>query len=172
MRNRSGVRRPWVLLAFVGVVIVAALAGVVLYTDDGPPAVPGLSVVQRQRGLLYKATTARFEAEAQGAEPETRAEAADAFASAELQAGVYRYRAAFKEYRRSLKAYPTLSADLNAGLVALELGELAAAETHLRGGLERSGESGYSDFAVAFRLALGVVFGEQGHVDEAAGRCP
>ena len=167
MRTGSGIRHRWMLLALGAAVVAAALGAVVLYTADDQPTVPSLTVVQRPRGFLYRATTARFEAELQRAEPENRVEAVDAFASAELQAGVYRYRAAFKEYRRSLKAYHTRSADLNAGLVALELGELAAAETHFRSGLERTGEGGYSDFRVAFQLALGVVFREQGHVDEA-----
>lgn len=167
MRVGSIVRSPWAWLAFGMVAVAAALGAVALYPDGDPPAAPGLSVVQRPRGFLYKATTSRFEGELQRAEPEGRSEAADAFASAELQAGAYRYRAAVKEYRRSLKAYPTRAADLNAGLVSLLLGELAAAETHFRSGLERSAEGDYGDFLVAFRLALGAVFWEQGRVDEA-----
>ena len=153
----------------IGVVVVAAVfGGMALYEGNDPPAAPAFAVVQRPRGLLYKATTAHFNEEVQRAEPENhRAAAADAFDSAVLQAGAYRYRAAVKEYRRSLKAHPTLSAELNAGLVSLDLGELAAAEGHFRSGLERVGEGGDRGFVVAFQLALGVVFREQGHVDEA-----
>ena len=172
MRSVANARRPWLLLVLGIAVAAAAAGGVALYSGDQPAAIPGLSVVQRPRGFLYRATTPRFEAELQGADAASRAEAADAFASAELQAGVYRYRAALKEYRRSLKASRTLSADLNAGLVALQLGELADAEAHFRNGLELAGEGRSSDFEAAFQLALGEVFGQQGqaHMALAAAR--
>ena len=75
------------LLVLGLVVVAAALGGVALYPGGDPPAVPGLSVVQRPRGFLYRATARHFESELRDAEPENRAEAVDAFASAELQAG-------------------------------------------------------------------------------------
>ena len=142
MQGWFGVRRRLLLLAFGVVVVAAALGGFALYEGGDPPTEPHFAIVHTPRGLLYKATTARFEAELQQAEAASRATAAAAFASAKEQARAYRYRAAEKELRWSLEAYETLSAHLNAGLVALNLGELAAAEAHFRIGLERIEERG------------------------------
>ena len=162
-----GVRRGLLLLAFGVVVVAAALGGFALYEGGDPPTEAHFAIVHTPRGLLYKATTARFEAELQQAEATSRVTAAEAFASAKEQARAYRYRAAEKELRWSLEAYETLSAHLNAGLVSLNLGELAAAETHFRTGQERIEERGGRDFVTAFQLGLGVVYREQGRVDEA-----
>lgn len=167
MRGWSGVRRRWGLLALGVVVIAAVLGGFALYEGSGPPPPPAFAVVQTPRGLLYRATAARFDAEVAAAESVNRAAAVEAFAVAEERAGTYRYREATEEYQRSLQAYATLSASLNAGLVSLDLGELAAAEAHFHTGLELIEIRGHRDFAPALQLGLGVVYQEQGRVDEA-----
>ena len=167
MRGWSGVWRGRSFLALGVVVVAAALGGLALNRGGDPPAEPPFAVVHMPRGLLYKATTVRFDAELQQAESASRAAAAESFAAAEEQAGAYRHRAAAKEFQRSLEAYATLSASLNAGLVALDLGELVAAEAHFRTGLDLIEKRGGHDFVPAFQLGLGVVYREQGRVDEA-----
>ena len=169
MQGWSGKGRRWLLLALGVVVVAAALGGFALTGGKGsdPPAAPAFAVVQRPRGLLYKAMTARFEEEAQQAEPASRADAAEAFASAELQYKAYRYGAATKEYQRSLRAVETPAAHLNAGLAALNQGELGAAEGHFGTGLERIAGVASHDFVPAFQMGLGVVYRQQGRISEA-----
>ena len=93
--------------------------------------------------------------------------AAAAFVAAQEQAQAYRYRSAAEEYRRSLQAYATLSAYLNAGLAALNLAELTGAENHFRTGLQLIEERGGHDFVPAFQIGLGVAYRAQGRVDQA-----
>ena len=167
MRKRVSARRGWLWLAIGVVVIAATLGSLARYGDDEPPAAPVLAVVQAPRGLLYKATAAGFEAELRNPEAADQVTAADAFASASVQARIYRYRAAAREYQRSLRAYATLSASLNAGLMSLNLGEIPLAEEQFRAGLERANaEPGQRRFLTAFQLGLGVVYRQQGRMDE------
>lgn len=167
MRNWSGSWRGWSLLAIGVVVIAAAWGALTLYEGDEPPPPSDFAVVHTPRGLLYKATPAQFDAELKLAEPPADADAADAFASAKVQFDAFRYGAATKEYERSLRAFATLAAHLNAGLAALNQGELGAAEGHFGTGLERIAGRGSHDFVPAFQLGLGVVYREQGRISEA-----
>ena len=169
MQGWSGRGRRWLLPALAVVVVAAALGGFALTGQNGgdPPAAPAFAVVQRPRGLLYKATTARFDEDVRQADPASRADAAEAFASAEVQYDAYRYGAAAKEYQRSLRAVATPAAHLNAGLAALNQGELATAEEHFGTGLERIVDHGGQAFVPAFQLGLGVVYREQGRINEA-----
>ena len=129
---------------------------------------PKMEQVQGPHGeLVQKATLTGFAKELEEGVTKLKSEAEDYFNSAERDYAAGLYWDAANNYEKSINIIPTMSAYLNLGLALWYISDFALAEDAFISGLQIALEKRDRTFETLFRGNIGLVYFDQGKLEEA-----
>ena len=129
---------------------------------------PSLEQSQGPGGeIIQKATATGFKKELEEGADELKSEAEDYFNAAEHDYEEMRYREAANNYLKSIEVIPTMSAYLNRGISLRNISSYAQSEDTYISGLQMAQKKQDKDLEGAFRGNIGIVYRNQGKLEEA-----
>ena len=155
------------LLIGVAIVCIVIASGATLWKEI-LSVKPPMETVQGPGGeLTQKATITGFKRELQEAADELVREAEDYFNAAERDFAASRFRDAATNYQKSVDVLPTMSGYLNLGISLFYVSDFRQAEDAFISGLQMARKKGNREFEGAFLGNIGLVYFNQGKLEEA-----